>query len=222
MPNVDYDISFHCADRLQERVGLRKSQKSQEAFLKKVKERGISIKDIPKSEKLYKLLYNYCKDKKEINWINFHKNNFDLKFLEIVEDYNFEDFNEKNQEKYFQYLNDKYYCLRNEGEVLEVSAEDILYFNIEEELLEEIEEYKLKYKNRVLTIPNYELENYKIKIDLSKMIKESNTRDIPIIKLLEGMEKNDYSISSNEVKENLVSGIGEEGIKKVQFKKKYE
>ena len=62
MPNVDYDISFHCADRLQERVGLRKSQKSQEAFLKKVKERGISIKDIPKSEKLYKLLYNYCKD----------------------------------------------------------------------------------------------------------------------------------------------------------------
>lgn len=37
MPNVDYDISFHCADRLQERVGLRKSQKSQEAFLKKVK-----------------------------------------------------------------------------------------------------------------------------------------------------------------------------------------
>ena len=166
--------------------------------------------------------YNYCKDKKEINWINFHKNNFDLKFLEIVEDYNFEDFNEKNQEKYFQYLNDKYYCLRNEGEVLEVSAEDILYFNIEEELLEEIEEYKLKYKNRVLTIPNYELENYKIKIDLSKMIKESNTRDIPIIKLLEGMEKNDYSISSNEVKENLVSGIGEEGIKKVQFKKKYE
>ena len=79
--------------------------------------------------------YNYCKDKKEINWINFHKNNFDLKFLEIVEDYNFEDFNEKNQEKYFQYLNDKYYCLRNEGEVLEVSAEDILYFNIEEELL---------------------------------------------------------------------------------------
>ena len=44
MPNVDYDISFHCADRLQERVGLRKSQKSQEAFLKKVKERGICSK----------------------------------------------------------------------------------------------------------------------------------------------------------------------------------
>ena len=62
MPNVDYDISFHCADRLQERVGLRKSQKSQEAFLKKVKERGISIKDIPKSISSYIIIVKIKKE----------------------------------------------------------------------------------------------------------------------------------------------------------------
>ena len=84
-------------------------------------------------------------------------------------------------------------------------------FAIEKELLEEIEELKLEYKAEKLIIPNSNLENYKLIINLrneknlKKIVRNTETYiHKPILELLESINEKKFYVSSNEV-ERLVT-----------------
>jgi len=88
-------------------------------------------------------------------------------------------------------------------------------FAIEKELLEEIEELKLEYKAEKLIIPNSNLENYKLIINLrneknlKKIVRNTETYiHKPILELLESINEKKFYVSSNEV-ERLVT-VGDE------------
>ena len=88
-------------------------------------------------------------------------------------------------------------------------------FAIEKELLEEIDELKLEYKAEKLIIPNSNLENYKLIINLrneknlKKIVRNTETYiHKPILELLESINEKKFYVSSNEV-ERLVT-VGDE------------